>query len=67
MKMAGQIQGRLKLCGQMPLAGTGKPMVESPAEYEAPEDLERSIEIGFREGFTKGLGNPDELLLTLNR
>jgi PhnB protein len=33
--------------------------------YEKLEDLEKIIEMGFKEGFTMGLGNLDELLATL--
>ena len=35
--------------------------------YDRLEDLERYIEMGFREGLTMGLGNLDELLETLKK
>jgi uncharacterized protein YndB with AHSA1/START domain len=40
--------------------------VKIVAQYEHLEDLEKIIELGFKEGFTMALGNLDELLLSLN-
>lgn len=37
-------------------------MVSIEIHYEKPEDLEKVIEMGFKEGFTMALGNLDELL-----
>ena len=34
--------------------------------YDKPEDLEKILEMGFKEGFTMGLGNLDELLAAQN-
>lgn len=40
-------------------------LVDITLKYESTEDLEKILELGFKEGFTMGLSNLDELLLTL--
>jgi uncharacterized protein YndB with AHSA1/START domain len=35
--------------------------------FETIEELENTIKMGFKEGFTMGLGNLDELLSTINK
>lgn len=42
-------------------------VVHITIEYEQLSDLEKIIEMGFKEGFTMGLGNLDELLLILKK
>lgn len=42
-----------------------KTMVHVEIKYDSLEDLEKIISMGFKEGFTMGLGNLDELLETL--
>ncbi|WP_256012163.1 SRPBCC family protein [Desertivirga xinjiangensis] len=44
-----------------------KTTVTITAKYQSLADLEKVIELGFKEGFTMALGNLDELLLTLNK
>ncbi len=44
-----------------------KTLVTITAKYDSLADLEKIIELGFKEGFTMALGNLDELLLTLNK
>ena|ERR1700752_1514791 len=41
--------------------------VEVAIEYEKLADLEKYIEMGFKEGFTMALGNLDDLLETLKK
>jgi uncharacterized protein YndB with AHSA1/START domain len=41
--------------------------VDIAIKYEKLEDLEKYIEMGFKEGFTMGLGNLDELLASQNQ
>lgn len=43
---------------------SGKTTVNIEIKYESPADLEKYIEMGFREGFTMALGNLDELLVS---
>ncbi|KAA8479698.1 uncharacterized protein YndB with AHSA1/START domain [Arcticibacter tournemirensis] len=43
-----------------------KTLVTITAKYDSLADLEKIIEMGFKEGFTMALGNLDELLLTLS-
>lgn len=45
-------------------AGEDRTLVDITLQYESLDDLERIIEMGFKEGFTMGLQNLDELLLT---
>jgi uncharacterized protein YndB with AHSA1/START domain len=40
----------------------GSTVVNMVLKYERLEDLEKIMEMGFKEGFTAGLGNLDELL-----
>lgn len=40
----------------------GNTLVSIEITHETTEDLEKIIEMGFKEGFTAGLGNLDELL-----
>lgn len=44
-----------------------KTLVTITAKYDSLADLEKIIELGFKEGFTMALGNLDELLLTFNK
>ena len=41
-----------------------KTMVHVEIKYDSLDDLEKIISMGFKEGFTMGLGNLDELLET---
>lgn len=45
----------------------GKTTVDVRLIYEELSDLEKIIELGFKEGFTMGLGNLDELLATIQK
>ena len=45
----------------------GKTTVSITAKYESLADLEKIIELGFKEGFTMALGNLDELLEELTQ
>jgi PhnB protein len=40
-------------------------MVEIQIKYDSLEDLEKIIQLGFKEGFTMALGNLDELLAAI--
>ncbi len=40
-------------------------MVEIQIKYDSLEDLEKIIQLGFKEGFTMALGNLDELLANI--
>lgn len=42
-------------------------VVDVTITYETLEDLEKIIEMGFKEGFTMALGNLDELLATITK
>ena len=42
-----------------------KVLLTITSKYETTNDLEKIIELGFKEGFTMALGNLDELLLEL--
>lgn len=42
-------------------------LVSIVAKYKSLADLEKIIEMGFKEGFTMGLNQLDDLLLTLNK
>ena len=42
-----------------------KTTVNIEIEYETLADLEKYIEMGFKEGFTMALGNLDELLVSV--
>lgn len=42
-------------------------LVKIEIRFEKMEDLEKTIEMGFREGFTMGLQNLDEYLATFTR
>lgn len=42
-------------------------LVTIVAKYKSLADLEKIIEMGFKEGFTMGLNQLDDLLLTLNK
>lgn len=44
-----------------------KTQVDVLLTYDTLADLEKNIEMGFKEGFTAGLNQLDELLLTLKR
>lgn len=41
--------------------------VDVTLQHESLKDLETMVEMGFNEGFTMGLGNLDEVLLTLSK
>ncbi|RZJ28814.1 MAG: SRPBCC domain-containing protein [Flavobacterium sp.] len=43
-------------------AGNGVTLVNVEIRHDKLEDLEKYIEMGFKEGFTMGLGNLEELL-----
>ncbi|MDD2938379.1 MAG: SRPBCC family protein [Proteiniphilum sp.] len=45
----------------------GKVLVDMILIFDSPEDLETNIQMGFKEGFTAGLNQLDELLLTLEK
>jgi uncharacterized protein YndB with AHSA1/START domain len=45
----------------------GKVLVDMTLIFDSPEDLETNIQMGFKEGFTAGLNQLDELLLTLEK
>lgn len=45
----------------------GKVLVDMTLIFDNPEDLETNIQMGFKEGFTIGLNQLDELLLTLEK
>ena len=45
----------------------GKVLVYMTLIFDSPEDLETNIQMGFKEGFTAGLNQLDELLLTLEK
>lgn len=45
----------------------GKVLVDMILIFDNPEDLETNIQMGFKEGFTIGLNQLDELLLTLEK
>jgi uncharacterized protein YndB with AHSA1/START domain len=47
--------------------GAGITTVEIVIKHENPSNLEKHIELGFKEGFTMGLGNLDEYLLTKSK
>jgi hypothetical protein len=40
-------------------------LVTITSTFDKPEDLEQTIEMGFREGFTMGLNQLEELLSNL--
>ena len=40
-------------------------LVDITLNFDNPEALENIIKIGFKEGFTMGLGNLDELLIKI--
>ncbi|MFN8284356.1 MAG: SRPBCC domain-containing protein [Chitinophagales bacterium] len=44
--------------------GDSSTIVDIVTSYEKLEDLEKIIEMGFKEGFTMALGNLDELLVS---
>jgi uncharacterized protein YndB with AHSA1/START domain len=44
------------------IAEEASTMVEIQIKYDSLEDLEKIIQLGFKEGFTMALGNLDELL-----
>lgn len=46
---------------------TGKTLVSIVAKYDSLADLEKVIEMGFKEGFTMALGNLDEVLDRLSK
>ena len=45
----------------------GKVLVDMILIFDSPEDLETNSRMGFKEGFTAGLNQLDELLLTLEK
>lgn len=45
----------------------GKVLVDMILIFDSPEDLETNIQMGFKEGFTAGLNQLDELLLTMEK
>lgn len=47
--------------------GSDKTMVSIVAKYDSLADLEKVIEMGFKEGFTMALGNLDEVLEKLTK
>lgn len=47
------------------IAEEASTMVEIQIKYDSLEDLEKIIQLGFKEGFTMALGNLDELLAAI--
>jgi uncharacterized protein YndB with AHSA1/START domain len=45
----------------------GRTTVNITIEHDSIEDMETLIKMGFKEGFTMGLGNLDELLATFKK
>ena len=46
---------------------TGTTTVDMLLKYASPEDLEKIVSMGFKEGFTMGLSNLDQLLAELKK
>lgn len=46
-------------------ANNGRTLVSTVLTFDTLEDLENTIEMGFKEGFTMGLNQLDELLTTI--